>query len=462
MSPQFIATKPKIIVGLPTGRHVKDGKVPKRLMVLLEKFAQLVPTHEVNVAVVNNEREAHAVNLLIEQFRNDPGAEWFVWLSENVEISPQQLLQLVGSGKGVCGALTTTCKEPAEWLASFFPDLPADEHGILCVAELGAGAKVYHRTVFDVIEKDNPDLTYIYDGSGRAVAAFCQERLETFLDYRRMLSPAYYLDFLCRKANIGVFAHTGVIVKTRGADGRHYPKQEPYKPWLYRRLDPPVIAEELPDVPVDSRPIRVCLQYCDKDTVQAHKLAEWLWEQSEIAVDMIYSPGDKYPKGPNETAVQLLRQDFTGFKAVLLLEPDCTPLTRDWLQQLSRDWDRCAAAGKLIMGSWHPVNSDHPTMGHLNGNLLFSPELRDHVLIPDVPPTKPWDTYLAEVFQPFWARTGLIKNLNRHKTATTRQLTEPECGTRPPVLVHGVKDDSAWNLCATNCSSPAIAKTSSG
>ncbi len=125
-------------------------------------------------------------------------------------------------------------------------------------------------------------------------------------------------------------------------------------------------------------------------------------------------------------------------------------MTKDWLDQLSASWDRAAAAGKLIMGSWHPINIDHPTLGHINGNLMFSPELAKKVTIPDVPDDKPWDTFLADVFQPYWCRTGLIKNLNRHRTASRDQLTKPECGTSPPVLVHGVRDNSAWDLANEN------------
>lgn len=166
-----------------------------------------------------------------------------------------------------------------------------------------------------------------------------------------------------------------------------------------------------------------------------------------------HSNGDKYPKGPNDTALRIIRES-TGsakiYKAVVLVEPDCVPVAPDWLDQLSEQWDRASAAGKLIMGSWHPVNLDHPTLGHINGNLMFDPRLASLVDIPDVPDNRPWDTFLADVFEPHWCRTGLIRNLNRHRTATLGMMTVPECGTKPPVLIHGVRDESAWNLAKSN------------
>lgn len=464
------ATRPKIFVGLPKSQPLNNGKAPPKLIKLLEAFSKLVPEYEVQLIMLASERESHAVNMLIEQFRNDPSGEWFLWLNDRVEITPEQLFLLIDAKKGVCGALGTTCKNPSEWLASFYPDVQAADDGLLSVPELGALAKVYHRSVFDVIEKAQPTLAYIYDSSGHSLAGFCQERLETFLDYKRLLPPPYYLDFLCRKEKIGIFAHTKVVVKTKGSDGILYPRKEPYRSWEFKKLLPPVCAEDLPHVAKETNPdlrsIKICVQYCDKDKEAAERLCERILEQTQVKAWMVYSPGNEYPKGPNTTALHLLRYNWPDYKAILLLEPDCCPLTPDWLIQLYDDWQDCAAAGKLLMGSWHPLNADHPTMGHLNGNLMFSPRINDHIEIPDVPDDKPWDTYLAATFQPNWARTGLIKNLNRHKTATTKQLMSPECGSKIPVLSHGVKDDSAWEyaktLCAIRSLSPATEKISSG
>jgi len=329
-------------------------------------------------------------------------------------------------------------------MASFYPYLPALPNGLLPVPELEMGAKLYHRSVFDALEKSNSELSYIFDQSGRSIFGFCQERVLPVLDYRRLTSPSQFLDHLCREAQVMIYAHTGVIINRA--------KKEPYRSWEHPRKPAPVIAEELPDTPHDPRLVHVVIQHCDKDGRAAAKLYEEIRKITEN-VTLEYSPRGGYPMGPNECASHLIKYSWgNAIKAVLLLEPDCCPVTPDWLDQLSDSWDRAAAAGKLIMGSWHPINLDHPTLGHINGNLMFSPDLAKRITIPDVPPNIPWDTYLADVFELYWCRTGLIKNLNRHRTATRAQMIKPECGNKPPVLLHGIRDESAWNLAKENLS----------
>lgn len=437
-------TKPEIVIAIPTGHPLKDGNLPKKILRLAQEFRELSPDFEVIVSHTDSSSLPHAVNLLINEFRSNPLAQWFVWLDIKTEIEASQLLTLISSGKAAIGGLVSNCHKTPYWEASFYPDLQADEAGVLPIPELGVGVKIFHRTVFDAIEKHNPSLSYIYDHSGQSIIGFCQENLFVFGEYKRLLSASSHLDMLCRNAGIGVFAHTKVILKRNGPNGELSHKKEPYKPWMFKRLPPPVCVEDLPEAAADIRQIVVLIPHCDKDVEAANRLRDELLKQ-DIHAKLYHSTGSNYPSGPNLTASILLNSEWSNCKAILMLEPDCCPLIPDWLEQLSRDWDRCTAAGKFIMGSWHPINADHPTLGHINGNLMFSPDLAKRITIPDVPDDKPWDTFLADVFAPHWARTGLIKNLNRHKTATIKQLTEPECGTRPPVLIHGVKDDSAWN-----------------
>lgn len=437
----FIATeRPALVIALPHGPFF--GKLPNRLIRFGKAVAKLLPTHDVSFSCPVEAGEAHALNLLIDEFRLEPKNEWFFLWDTKVEITAENLVTLIQSRVGVVGALYANKAYEPKWMAAFFPDMKASENGLLAVPELDAGAKLYHRTVFDEIERKGKVVPYIFDQSGRSLPAFCQETLVNFGEYKRILRPANYLDWLCRESGIGIFAHIGVII----AKGKG-----PYRPWEHTRLPPPECAEELPEAPHDPRPITVILQYCDKDKALANSVAERIWINSSVEVILQYSAGNQYPKGPNEAAIGTIRLlENSAAKAVLLIEPDCCPVTPDWLEQLSASWDRASAAGKLIMGSWHPVNMDHPTLGHINGNLMFSPDLAKRITIPDVPPDKPWDTFLADVFQPHWCRTGLIKNLNRHRTASLAQLTKPECGNRPPVLIHGVRDESAWNLAKQN------------
>jgi hypothetical protein len=457
--------KPEIVLGIANGKPLPPQGLPKWVIRFAHELGKRLVEFNITIAHSPHPQQAHAVNSLIEGFRNMPGAIFFVWWDTRVEITPDQLETMIRAKKGVVGCLFTNDNPDPEWQCSFFPDMQAGEDGLLLVPEMEAGVKVFHRRVFDVIEKNDPKLAYIFDNSGRTNYAFAQERLFSFGEYERLLSPAKHLDYLCRHNGISILAHTGVMVKWRGHDGKLYPEKWPYMPWKFRRLPPPEDAADLPAAPADPRRIKVVVQYCDKDIGQQKRLVQWIVDTSTVP-ELRYSPGDKYPKGPNDTALALMRENWDGVKAVLLLEPDCVPVAPDWLERLSAEWDRASAAGKLIMGSWHPININHPTMGHLNGNLIFDARLAQKITIPDVPDQHPWDTFLAATFQPYWCRTGLIKNLNRHKTATQRQLSEPECGKVPPVLIHGVKDESVWNyaksLCDTASSSPATEKTSSG
>lgn len=445
-------TKPRIVLAIPTLRPLKNGKIPKRVKKFAEGFASIMPEYEIAVIHSAFEREAHAVNMLIDEFRSDPANIWFVWWNLAVLMGPRDLRRLILTRHAVIGALFTDCERRANWQASFYPGVTPSENGTFPVAELGAGVKVFHREVFELIEGKNPNLRYIFDNSGKSVVAFCQDRIVPVQEYRRMLSPAFNLDQLCRESGIGVFSHSEVVLKRLAPDGSIHPSRIIPRPWLSKREPPPVCVEDLPTCDKDPRKIGVYIQFCEKDEAQADRLFERLCEQN-ISAGMQFSFGDKYPAGPNTTALGFFRMHFPPeiYKGVLLLEPDCCPTSEEWFEKLSGDWDKARAAGKLIMGSWHPINYTHPHLGHLNGNLIFDPEIAKKLTIPDVPDDEPWDTYLADVFAPVWCRTGLIKNLNRHRTATIEQITTPECGTVPPVLIHGVKDESVWNYAKEHC-----------
>ncbi len=443
-----IATeRPILLIALPFS-EIPKGRFPNKLVRFGRVLQKLLPSHEIRFSWTPNTLGAHALNLAIDEFRLDPKNEWLFFWDTKVDIKPRDIVTMVGCKVGVVGALYESGGIESQWKASFFPDMKADPTlQLLAVPELEAGAKLYHRSVFDVIEKKRTDLHYIFDNSGRSIPAFCQEAPVNFGEYKRMITPAKFLDALCREAGIWIYAHIGVMLfKGKG----------PYRPWEHTREPPPVCAEELPEAPEDKRGIKVFIPYCLKDQKKAEDLKFYLEDSCGYLADLIYSHGDKYPKGPNDTALMIMREvafqltEFGQYKAILMMEPDCCPMTEDWLDDLSASWDRAAASGKLIMGSWHPINIDHPTLGHINGNLIFSPDLAKRITIPDVPDDKPWDTFLADVFAPHWCRTGLIKNLNRHRTASRDQLTKPECGTRPPVLVHGVRDSSSWDLAREN------------
>ena len=158
-----------------------------------------------------------------------------------------------------------------------------------------------------------------------------------------------------------------------------------------------------------------------------------------------------WPTGCNDMALDLLQQSasrtrpgkpWANHKALYLIESDVMPMCRDWLQRLSDEWDVAQEAGKCVLGSWSPY---HSPVGHINGNMLVSPDLVFKVKGLESCPFKAgWDAYFAPKFFPVWYKSVQMANHYDY-----RQNIPPEIlfscvdGVTPPAVVHGVKDWSA-------------------
>jgi hypothetical protein len=135
------------------------------------------------------------------------------------------------------------------------------------------------------------------------------------------------------------------------------------------------------------------------------------------------------------------RGDWPDVRWALTFESDCVPVHPDWINRLDAEWDLAEADGKKVMGCWMP--NGHP-MGHLNGNLMISPDFaRHHSGILGCPSDRAWDVEFAPIFEPVWRKTGLIANFYRALKVTDAQFEKVYSGDAPPVLIHGVKDSSA-------------------
>jgi len=127
--------------------------------------------------------------------------------------------------------------------------------------------------------------------------------------------------------------------------------------------------------------------------------------------------------------------------AVWLLESDIVPLKRDWLELVDAEWQEARAAGKIVMGAWSP---DHSDFGHVNGNLLFHPELCDRVQgMEGSAPHIGWDVYHAHRLVRHWWKSRQMANYYRATNVGPSNLW-PE--GEPYSFLHGVKDDSAKRL----------------
>ena len=138
--------------------------------------------------------------------------------------------------------------------------------------------------------------------------------------------------------------------------------------------------------------------------------------------------------------------EWAEVQAVLLLEPDCVPVARDWINQLEMEWDFAKATGDfVVVGCYRDKDVDVP---HINGNALWAPDLAARIDLAVDYTGKGWDSALAHELKGHWFKTSLISNLFKETNVPTERLannpfTPP--GTPAPVLIHGVKDESAWD-----------------
>jgi hypothetical protein len=160
-------------------------------------------------------------------------------------------------------------------------------------------------------------------------------------------------------------------------------------------------------------------------------------------------PGTGWPDGCNAMALDMIHlayersaAEWKDFKAVYLMESDLMPMRRDWLAAIADEWDSAEANGKYILGSWYPFHSE---VGHINGNMLFSPLLIARLRgLDECPPGKAWDTEFAPRFAPHWQKSRIMANhYDWQKDIPPEVLFAPVDGITPVAIVHGVKDLSA-------------------
>lgn len=145
-------------------------------------------------------------------------------------------------------------------------------------------------------------------------------------------------------------------------------------------------------------------------------------------------------------------EPWRNLKAVLMLEPDCVPMHKQWLTQLFGEWEygQRLMAGRrpIVCGCYRKDGVDRP---HVNGVAVWSADLAKYVSLPRPDCGMGWDSAIGPQLDGRIFQTSLISNLHRETNVSPARLminpfTPLVCP--PPVLVHGVKDDSAWKYAA--------------
>jgi hypothetical protein len=135
--------------------------------------------------------------------------------------------------------------------------------------------------------------------------------------------------------------------------------------------------------------------------------------------------------------------DWKQYKAFLSMESDAGPLSDNWLEVLSKDWDDNQVC---VLGAWDSRNGDCPGIGHINGNGMFHINIDGKAGVTLLPPSgKGWDTYFANVFKKIgWQGTHTIRNIWNHPTLSEEQFLKLK--QDGAVFLHGIKDNSVRDL----------------
>lgn len=157
-----------------------------------------------------------------------------------------------------------------------------------------------------------------------------------------------------------------------------------------------------------------------------------------------------WPGGSNMLAfsammemAMLAQQGVCKAPAYLLFEPDCVPLSFDWLDQLSAEWDNTAAEGKEAFGHWNMPGSI-PDNLHMNGNAVFMSNFYDrHPQWMVGSGNQGWDFFFRQQYISVSRDSYAIQQYYAARTITQDQLEAVTKHGRRPALLHGVKDDSA-------------------
>jgi hypothetical protein len=480
--------KTRVLIAVPTRRfrpeHV-DEDVPEHLKQMLGILnADEASPYIFEMMLFAGGNVARGRNKIIASFLRGPW-NWLSFIDDDVFDDPYVMaaaqLKILSRRLHVCGALYTTKSIDARWVLNTYREPAIDATGLLRLPELGTGGmKTYHRSTFEKVIAAEPDLAYVDDESAAPEWGIFSMGVVDVDGKRRWLPEDYWCDQLFRRHGIPVHVDTTIKLKHRDVDGQVYPIEDdwPELPGPMSAITPPPTAEDSPLSSIPKMKLMICLQYWAGDRKAAIRLAKFIVDlepsfRADVELCLVHrhdaeapdkdllryvgakmpvrvhqSPVHKagYPVSPNVMAFDVMT---TALKwecdAVLLMEADCVPVAKGWIEQLKDEWRRARSNDCLVLGSWRPECS---MRGHINGNLMFHPQTA-RILALELPPSKKaWDIFFVKQFHTRWMRTGLIANRYQEMFVPAEKMSAPECGTKAPVLVHGIKDESAWRYAA--------------
>lgn len=122
---------------------------------------------------------------------------------------------------------------------------------------------------------------------------------------------------------------------------------------------------------------------------------------------------------------------------ILTFEPDCVPVTRNWMDALCDEWE---ADDSPVVGNF----VGEPPNQHVNGNAMFDVNLmRQYPELGSYGGEQAWDTCHGRLLTRIGRDTNLITQKYQARTITREELFSIRKNGMQPALFHGVKDGSA-------------------
>ena len=159
--------------------------------------------------------------------------------------------------------------------------------------------------------------------------------------------------------------------------------------------------------------------------------------------------GTGHPDGPNQQWISFM-QSFCDERAsgrikaehVFTFEPDCVPLSRDWIDRLTAEQHLTIEQGKRITAAVMR-HTDHQVQ-HPNGNLVIHlPYFVDHPSLHNTPKDEAWDMHHRVTLLAATRPSTIIANRHESKGWTIQLLRNL---ATEAAWLHGFRDDVPWKF----------------
>lgn len=221
--------KIKVMVSTPVRRWGGINAMPDQYKKTCGELAKLTADpacpYEFELAFIDG-GIVRARNRVVTAFLKTD-CKWLVSWDDDIEATGADFIRLLAHKQPVVAGMYTRRDKKSVWVANFLHEVTVQKGGILQVVEIGLGLKCFHREVFtELIRLFGASLIYTDRDSGERCHAFFQQAVVD----GDLLTEDYFMDYLCRRVKIGLWADTNTKLRHRGPDGTLYPLDDKWPP----------------------------------------------------------------------------------------------------------------------------------------------------------------------------------------------------------------------------------------